>query len=100
MTRRAAFALTAVGISCSRWNSAPAPKKYALKGKIIKLNPDTRSALIEHDDIPGFMDAMTMEFPVKADAEWKKLREGATIKATVCYIESSVSYWIEDIQVQ
>ncbi|MCC6587772.1 MAG: copper-binding protein [Bryobacterales bacterium] len=101
MTRRFVIAgLTGVFGSCSRWNSAPPPKKFPLKGKVIKLNAGTRTALIQHENIPGFMDAMTMEFPVKSDTEWAKLREGADITATVCYVEAAVSYWIEDIQVK
>jgi Cu/Ag efflux protein CusF len=41
------------------------------------------AAAIEHDEIVGWMDAMTMTFPVPEKADWEKLSVGAQIQATV-----------------
>ena len=51
---------------------APAEKHYPIKGKVIAVNPDKPSVKLDHEDIPGLMNAMEMEFRV-GDA---KLLEG------------------------
>ena len=48
--------------------SAPANTKtnfYFVKGVIKELKPDGRTAIIEHEAIPNYMDAMTMPLRVK-----------------------------------
>lgn len=73
-------------VACS---SSPAPpadsteKRYPIRGEVVRLEEKTRVAVIKHEEIPGFMDAMTMGFPVPEDAEWKKLREGLRFSGTV-----------------
>ena len=47
-------------------------KEYDVKGKVVAVNPDKPSVTLDHEDIPGLMNAMTMEFDV-AD---RKLLEG------------------------
>lgn len=41
---------------------APASASYALRGEILRLDPGRRTLLVHHDEIPGYMPAMTMEF--------------------------------------
>jgi len=43
----------------------PAEKEYPIKGKVIAVNPEKPSVKLEHEDIPGLMEAMTMEFAVQ-----------------------------------
>ncbi len=62
---------------------APAEKRYPLRGEVVRLNATDKVAIIKHDEIEGFMEAMTMGFPVTEDAEWAKLREGMKLTATV-----------------
>jgi protein SCO1/2 len=42
-----------------------APKSYDVHGKVMAIRPDKTGVTLDHDDIPGLMKAMTMEFPVK-----------------------------------
>jgi Cu/Ag efflux protein CusF len=58
-------------------------QRYDLRGKIVQLEPENKAAVIEHEEIKGWMDAMTMRFPVKEQADWDKLTVGAQIEATV-----------------
>ena len=51
---------------------APAEKQYPIKGKVIAVNPDQPSVKLDHEDIPGLMKAIEMEFAV----EKAKLLEG------------------------
>jgi protein SCO1/2 len=59
-----------------------APKRYPLTGQILAVNTDKRELTINHGDIPNFMPAMTMIYPV-ADA---KLMDGRTPGETVSAI--------------
>jgi len=63
-------------------STAPA-KQYQMHGEIKGLDKDQHVATIKHDDIPGFMSAMTMGYPVKDAGEFSKLTVGEAINATV-----------------
>ncbi len=69
---------------------------YPMHGVVQSLDPNSRSATIKHDDIAGFMSAMTMEYPVKDPAEFTKLRVGETIDATV-FVQDS-DFWLGKIR--
>lgn len=75
-------------------------KRFKLTGEVIRLNEKTKTALIRHEKIEGWMEAMTMEFPVKAAGEWAKLKAGARITAAVIFVEADLEYWLEEIVVQ
>ena len=57
--------------------------RYALHGEVLRLDPQGKIAAIKHGKIGDWMEAMTMEFPVKDQTEFDKLRAGETIDATV-----------------
>jgi protein SCO1/2 len=88
------LAVALIPVACGRKqeaNTAPV-QKYHLHGVVQQLDPKAHSATIKHQKIEGFMDAMTMEFPVKEQAEFTKLRTGETIDATV-FVQDD-SFWI------
>ena len=70
-------------------------KQYAMRGEVLRLDAQGKIAAIKSGKIEGWMEAMTMEYPVKDQAEFDKLRSGETIKATV-YVQGN-SYWVGDI---
>jgi len=45
--------------------AAPPAREFPMTGQVITLRPEALEITIRHDDIPGFMDAMTMPFRVK-----------------------------------
>lgn len=69
----AAIVATAVVSGCQNQPDSSAPAKasgakvYDVTGKVVALDPAKKVVTLDHEDIPGFMKAMTMEFPV-ADA--------------------------------
>jgi len=71
-------------------------KEYPMHGEIMKLDPEGHVATIKHDDIPGFMKAMTMGYQVKDPAEFSKLKAGDAINATV-YVKDD-DMWVGNIQ--
>jgi protein SCO1/2 len=75
----------------------PAPaKEYQMRGQIVSLDADAHVATIKHDEIKGFMGAMTMGYPVKDTAEFGKLSAGEPITATVYVTDDAM--WIGNIQ--
>lgn len=73
-----------------------AEKRYPITGEVLRLNEKDKVAVIKHDNIEGFMEAMTMGFSIPEPAEWAKLREGMKIKATV--VEKGDDYWVSAIE--
>ena len=80
--------------------SQPAPaqqKQYDLKGKVVGVDKAAKSVAVAGEEIPGFMGAMTMSYPVKNDQLLDNLSTGDQITAKV--ITSGGDYWLENIAV-
>jgi len=60
-----------------------AEQRYELKGKIVSFNQAQQQVVIQHENVPGFMDAMTMPFTLKEDAAYDVMRAGDKIQATL-----------------
>ena len=45
---------------------AKKPERYPLTGEILKIDPEHKVLVVRHDEIKGYMPAMTMEFGVSA----------------------------------
>lgn len=87
------------GLSCGGNTATNAPiKKYPMRGQVQKLDSAARIATIRHDKIGDWMDAMTMDFPVRDAAEFAKLHTGDKLTATV-YVQDT-DFWIGGIQVE
>lgn len=106
MTRRdwlaGAALLAGVCISCARsehaYDYGEAKQHYQLHGTILRLRQENRIAVIQHEKIEGWMEAMTMDFPVPSLAEYSKLKEGSVIRATVNV--NDTYFWLTDIVVE
>jgi protein SCO1 len=44
----------------------PKDERYALRGEVIRVEPDRKILVVRHEEIKGYMPAMTMEFIVSA----------------------------------
>ena len=67
-----------------------------MRGEITGLDPSGHVATIKHEEIKGFMGAMTMGYQVKDPAEFSKLSVGEPITATV--YQTPDDMWIGNIQ--
>jgi Cu/Ag efflux protein CusF len=77
---------------------APATvEKYAIKGRIVSLHEAEKTAVIEHEEIVGWMSAMTMGFPIRDDADWRKLKVGSQIEGAV--FASDDGFYVGEIKV-
>jgi protein SCO1/2 len=72
-------------------------KHYQLKGKVISIDKRGNMANIDAEAIPGFMDAMTMPYPVKPESDLDKLKPGDLVTADVVVTEDNS--WLENIAV-
>lgn len=84
--------LTIAAGNCGGTKSA-SEKRYPLAGKVVAVNKTERTATIEHEEIPGFMESMTMEFNVKNDSDLDKMKPGDRITGTL--VVDDTSSWIE-----
>ncbi|MGA7990536.1 MAG: SCO family protein [Thermoanaerobaculia bacterium] len=88
MVRRLALALGfAAALGCGRPEApkAAAPgaaeKPYPLKGVVVSVDPAASQVIVRHEEIPGYMDAMTMPFKVAETKMLDELKPGDTIEA-------------------
>lgn len=72
--------LLLVSAGCSR---EPEARTYELKGQILVVKPETNEVLVKHEDIKGFMPAMTMPYVVKNPDLLKDRAAGDLITATL-----------------
>jgi Cu/Ag efflux protein CusF len=72
-------------------------KRYPMQGEIKALDASAHTATIAAGKIGDWMEAMTMEYPVKPDAEFQKLHVGDHIEATV--VVSDVKFHVTGIKV-
>ncbi|MDQ2711801.1 MAG: copper-binding protein [Acidobacteriota bacterium] len=70
--------------ACSRpSNSGKVAHRYVLSGKIISLDKAHQSATIDAAAIPNYMEAMTMEYPIRSKGDFASLHVGEEITGTL-----------------
>jgi Cu/Ag efflux protein CusF len=60
-----------------------APKTVSAEGFVIALVPESHEIVVEHSDIKGFMDAMTMGYKVSSPAMLRSLKPGDRVYFTI-----------------
>lgn len=75
----AILALTGIA-ACSR---APEARQYELRGQILRVDPQRQEVLVNHEDIEGFMPAMTMPYKVQDPALLEGKEPGDLFTATL-----------------
>jgi protein SCO1/2 len=60
-----------------------AKKPHELRGKVTEVNASSKSLTVDHEAVPGWMEAMTMSYPVDKEAVLKEVKPGDQITATV-----------------
>ena len=78
--------------SCKRSGNE---KRYDLKGKVLVVEPDKHLVTVSHEDIKGYMPAMTMPFTVPSESDLKILAPDDQITATLVVDGSQA--WLEDL---
>ena len=76
--------------------SPAAMRTFDVRGTIISLKPERSAVVIEHEEIPGYMNAMTMPFSVRDTNELAGLIPGEEVRFKMIVTEDDA--WIEDIE--
>jgi protein SCO1/2 len=71
-------------------------KSYLVTGVVEKIAPDRYTATIHNQDIPGYMDEMTMDFPVQNTNELNGISPGDKIAFTL--VVEKNDDWIENVR--
>ncbi|HEY4416327.1 MAG TPA: SCO family protein [Verrucomicrobiae bacterium] len=71
-------------------------KMFSARGIVQQIAADRQQATIKHEAIPGYMMAMTMDFPVKDTNELNRIAPGDEI--TFKLVVNETNDWIERIQ--
>jgi protein SCO1 len=76
--------------------ASPNAKRYPLRGVITAADATRSEITVSHEEIPGFMGAMTMAFPVHDDPSVVTiLRPGDRIEATL--VVDGPKFWLEQV---
>ena len=86
-TKLVAVVLAAVSLATTACGGS-ASREYPLQGQVLSVNADRTQANIEHDDIPGFMGAMTMSYKVRDSHQFEGLQPGDLITLTLVVVSS------------
>ena len=73
-------------------------RRYQMQGEIKSLDPVSKNATISAGKIGDWMGPMTMEYPVRPDADFSKLHVGDRIQATV--VVNDLKYFVTDVKVE
>ena len=89
MMRPCALVLLLAGLAAACGRQAPPPRQYELTGQILAVKPESLEVLVKHDDIKGFMPAMTMPYKVESTALLDGRMPGDLITATLVVAETT-----------
>jgi protein SCO1/2 len=93
-SRYAARIFLALSVALSLWGAAcgggagpnqsqSQEKRYHLAGTVVSIDKEQQHLVVNHGDIPGFMSAMTMPYPVADPATLERVSVGDQITADV-----------------
>jgi protein SCO1/2 len=77
------IAILALVIAASACSRAPEPRRYEVRGQILGVDPARQEVLMKHEDIEGFMPAMTMPYKVQDQAMLQGTQPGDLVTATL-----------------
>jgi len=73
----------------------PATREYEVKGVVKKVDSENGRLIVAHEEIPNFMDAMTMPFRAKDPADLVAIHPGDAVSFRLCV--TAEQSWIDHI---
>lgn len=86
--------LLAAGCSKTPPKASDGAKRFEVKGKVVSADQAEHKVTIAHEEIPGYMEAMTMPFTLLDDWVYSELKPGALIQATLVVDQNRT--WLEN----
>jgi len=91
--------------ACSHAPKQPDPSKadsYSLRGEVLHCDAAHSLVTIKHEKIEAggkvWMEAMTMDFPVPAKADYDKACASKQIRATLYHNPKELQYWLAGVE--
>lgn len=69
---------------------------YTLKGKIVARDSGDNTVRVDHEEIPGYMQAMTMDYSVRGPKVAELPPDGARVEARLHV--TGRGYWLTDVK--
>jgi protein SCO1 len=69
-------------------------QRYEVKGKVVSVDQANHKVTVDHEEIKGYMEAMTMPFTLLEDWVYPELKPGALIQATL--VVDQGRSWLEN----
>lgn len=83
----------ALAAACGGSSSSSGPAKtYTMQGQVLSVAPERKEAVVRHEEIPGFMEAMTMPYYVRDVKEIEGLAPGDLITSTLVVENEGAAY--------
>src|SRR5688572_29881014 len=83
MRRLGGIAIVVILAALSACSRAPEARRYEVRGQILGVDAQKQEVLMKHEDIPGFMPAMTMYYKVQDPALLEGKQAGDLVTATL-----------------
>ena len=110
ITRAVVAALVLLTLTACRRNppqsAQSAVERYPFTGRIVTIDAEDQSAVIDGDKIPGYMDAMAMSYKIKPPSMLSQLSPGDSISAELVQAQpdenehaAPINYWLEKVKV-
>lgn len=104
MRRSAALALIAILLLAACGDrgkkekplSVPGEKLYTVEGRILGRDAASNQLRVDHKAIPGYMEAMTMDYPVRGAAVQSLPTDNSRITARLHVTDTA--YWLTDVK--
>jgi Cu/Ag efflux protein CusF len=85
----------ALSVGCSK-KTETAGKTYRFHGTVVSVDASSKLANIKGDKVDGWMEAMTMDYPVPDSTDLTKLKPGLEFNATLTV--TGDSYSLHDVK--
>jgi Cu/Ag efflux protein CusF len=72
-----------LSLACAPPGKAAPQKHYSVTGKVVSVNAKEQTAAIDAAAIKGYMEAMTMDYPIQSKDEFATLHPGDHITASL-----------------
>jgi protein SCO1/2 len=87
--------LLALLVACAR-GERPQEKVYTLKGTIIARDASDNMLRVNHEEIPGYMEAMTMDYTVKGAKVTELPPDNARVEGKLHVTDEGA--WLTDVK--
>lgn len=85
----AGVAALCLGVTCALVSPAPTDQKYSVLGLAMRVDRARHSMVVSCQAIPGYMEAMTMEFSVQKPEELDAVKPGTLVDFTLVVTKDS-----------